>query len=175
MNPEEGLSRQQGPGVSFEEYFPCSIGMIAALHATYYHRHWGFDKSFEIQVARELADFMDTFDPSRDGIWIAMKAGTFAGSVAVDGTRWPQEGARLRWFIVEPSFHAQGIGTALLQQAVCFCREKGFPSIFLWTFRGLEQARRLYERQGLQLTLEHEVLQWGGRILEQRFDLALPL
>ncbi|PJB37304.1 MAG: GNAT family N-acetyltransferase [Deltaproteobacteria bacterium CG_4_9_14_3_um_filter_51_14] len=155
-------------------YYPGVIGKITDLHAVYYHEHWGFDQSFEIQVAKELSEFVKSFDPSRDGLWTAMSDGAFAGSVAVDGSRWSDDGARLRWFILEPEHQGKGIGGRLLAEAVLFCRMKGFGRIFLWTFEGLDVARHLYEEAGFRLTQEHEVDQWGGRIREQRFDMALP-
>lgn len=159
--------------IRIEGYFPGAIGMITGLHGSYYHKHWGFDKSFEIQVARELSDFIESFDQTRDGIWIALQDRGLAGSVAVDGTRWCAEGARLRWFIVDPLFQRLGLGGLLLEKAVAFCRANGTKRIFLWTFKGLDSARRLYERAGFRLTEEHTADQWGGRIREQRFDLTL--
>lgn len=168
-NPEEKI----GSAVQIQGYFPGAIGMITGLHGAYYHRHWGFDKSFEIQVARELSDFVESFDPARDGIWIAVKGQRFVGSVAIDGTRWRSEGSRLRWFIVDPSFHRMGIGGLLLKRTLEFCRDKGNRRIFLWTFEGLDRARALYERAGFLLTEQHVSDQWGGRIKEQRFDLLL--
>jgi GNAT superfamily N-acetyltransferase len=102
-----------------------------------------------------------------------MSDGVFAGSIAVDGSRLRDDGARLRWFIVEPEQQRNGIGRRLLTEALLFCREKAFGRIFLWTFEGLVSARRLYEEAGFRLTQEHEVDQWGGRIREQRFDMTI--
>ena len=56
---------------------------------------------------------------------------------------------------------------------MAFCREKHFPRIYLWTFRGLEAARTLYEREGFRLCEEHRVHQWGQNITEQMFELRL--
>ncbi len=49
-------------------YYPGAIGKIVELHATYYHDHWGFDITFETQVARELAEFLSRFDASTDAL-----------------------------------------------------------------------------------------------------------
>lgn len=160
--------------VEFVRYYPGVVGKVVELHATYYHRHWGFDVSFETQVARELADFILGFVPGRDGFWAARWKGHFAGSIAIDGSNESEEGARLRWFIVDPRFQGRGIGSALLNKALAFCRQTGHKRVFLWTFKGLDTARRLYERSGFSLSLEHEVSQWGAVILEQRFDWEEP-
>lgn len=154
-------------------YVPGAIGLITACHASYYHEAWGLDLSFEIQVASELAAFLDRFDAESDGLWLAWSGDTFAGSVALDGAASPEDGARLRWFIVAPRFRNQGLGWSLLRRAVRFFQETGHDRLFLWTFQGLDQARALYERAGFHLSREQEVTQWGRHILEQRFDLQI--
>jgi GNAT superfamily N-acetyltransferase len=154
-------------------YFPGIIGRVTEMHAVYYHRHWGFDASFETQVAAELAAFLASWDPDRDGLWSAFCADRMAGFIAIDGRESRTAGARLRWFIVLPEFQSSGIGARLAQAAVGFCRQKGYPRIFLWTFQGLTPARRLYERCGFKLCEEHDVAQWGQRIREQKFEMKL--
>jgi GNAT superfamily N-acetyltransferase len=157
--------------LDFQGYTPGTIGRITEAHAVYYHQHWGFDASFESQVARELSEFVSEFQVDRDGLWVADSGGRFAGSIAIDAKLSDTEGARLRWFIVVPAHQGSGIGRALLQEAVAFCRRKGYRSIFLWTFEGLTHARRLYEEIGFRLVQEHAVRQWGQPITEQKFVL----
>lgn len=167
--PPEGMTDR----ATVVGYYPGVIGRIIELHAVYYHENWGFDISFETQVGRELSVFMRDFQKGRDGFWAATVDGEFAGAVAIDGQLSETEGARLRWFVVDPSFQRRGIGDMLLRQAVEFCRRAGHTRVFLWTFKGLDGARRLYEKQGFVLTEEHEVDQWGGLIKEQKFELIL--
>lgn len=159
--------------VRFTGYVPGVVGKITEVHGVYYHENWGLDISFETQVGRELSEFLARFRSGRDGLWVANVAGAFAGSVAIDGSDADNQGARLRWFIVTPSFQGSGIGKALLGKSVRFCKEVGCKRVFLWTFEGLETARYLYESVGFCLCQEHEVRQWGREIKEQRFDLAL--
>jgi GNAT superfamily N-acetyltransferase len=154
-------------------YFPGVIGKVTELHALYYHENWGFDVSFETQVGRELSNFIRNVQEERDGFWAAVVNGTFAGAAAIDGTLKESEGARLRWFIVDPGFHGRGLGSLLLNRAIGFGREAGHRKIFLWTFKGLNRARMLYERAGFRLVEEHAVEQWGGEIVEQKFELHL--
>lgn len=148
---------------------------IIALHADYYARHWGFDARFEAQVNRELTEFIETFDPARDGLWWACREDGFVGSIAVDGSRGEPGLARLRWFIVRDEAQGTGAGAALLDQAVRFCREKRFGGVYLWTFAGLDAARALYERSGFSLVQEQEGDGWGPRITEQKFTLSLAV
>ena len=160
-------------GLHLIGYYPGVVGKITEIHAVFYHQHWGFDVSFETQVGSELSAFISRFDESRDGLWIAMKDGEFAGSVAIDGQKAHTDGARLRWFIVAPEFQNAGIGKKLISQAIEFCRLKKYPKVFLWTFEGLDAARRLYEQEKFRLSDVHDVNQWGQHIKEQKFELVL--
>jgi len=152
-------------------YYPGVIGKVTELHAVYYYAHWNFDISFETQVGRELSAFFVNFRKTRDGFWSVRADGKFAGAVAVDGRLADTLGARLRWFIVEPQHQGLGIGKQLLEKAVAFSRKAGHPRLFLWTFQGLDPARKLYELAGFKLAEEHPVNQWGQRINEQRFEI----
>ncbi len=150
-------------------YYPGAIGHITALHAEYYAAVWGFDRTFEIQVAEELADFISSFREGRDGLWTYETA----GSIAIDGREAFERGARLRWFIVESTCCGSGLGRRLLRSSVEFCREAGYPGIYLWTFEGLDRARKLYEKTGFRLSVEKRVKRWGRFINEQKFELDL--
>lgn len=159
--------------VRYTGYYAGVIGKITELHAVYYHEHWGFDISFETQVGSELSQFMADFVEGRDYFQAARADSDFAGAIAIDGSTAHGEGARLRWFIVDPRYHGIGIGGQLIQTAMAFCRQVGHGKVFLWTFEGLNSARRLYERVGFSLAEENEVDQWGTHIREQKFELIL--
>ena len=160
-------------GFQLSDYYPGVIGKIIEIHAVYYHEHWGFDVSFETQVGSEFSEFISQYNERRDGLWVATKNGKFAGSIAIDGQKAQTDGARLRWFIVAPEFQNAGIGKKLISQAVEFCKMKKYPKVFLWTFEGLDAARRLYEREKFRLEEVHAVNQWGQHIKEQKFELIL--
>ena len=159
--------------VEIRGYYPGVVGKITELHAVYYHENWGFDVTFETQEGKELCQFVRRFDDKHDGLWVAVKSGEFAGAIAIDGVDAFGDGARLRWFIVDPRFQGSGIGKHLLMQAIEFCRQKKFPKVYLWTFKGLEEARRLYEAAGFQLCEEYRIDQWGQTIFEQKYELDL--
>lgn len=154
-------------------YQPGTIGRIVELHGAYYASRWGFGAFFEARMAREMAEFVDRFDPKRDGLWTAVVAGRIEGSIAIDGSRAGDGEAHLRWFILDPGLHGQGTGRRLLDEAVGFCRRGGHRRVTLWTFSGLDAARRLYERAGFRLAEERRGAQWGIEVNEQRFELSL--
>ncbi|MBU0516673.1 MAG: GNAT family N-acetyltransferase [Proteobacteria bacterium] len=159
--------------LTYSGYYPGVIGELTRLHAVYYHQHWGFDLSFETQVGGDLAEFFGRFEDRTDHFQAAREQKKLAGAIAIDGALRQTEGARLRWFIVDEPWRGRGLGRRLIRDAVEFCRRAGHDRVFLWTFAGLDPARRLYEAHGFQLTEKHRVSQWGSTVDEQRFDLTL--
>lgn len=153
-------------------YIPGSIGRIAELHGTYYHAHWDFGLSFEAKVATELSAFLQRYDQRHDGLWTVVLNGRIEGAVVIDGHHARTEGAHLRWFIVSDALRGQGAGRQLLETAIAFCRQKHYDRVFLWTFKGLEAARHLYESLGFKLAHQQEGRQWGTAVIEQRFELG---
>ncbi len=154
-------------------YRPGAIGRVTWLHGDYYGRNWGFGLYFEAKVARELAEFLGRFDAERDLFRLALVDGAIAESIAIDGAKAAAQGAHLRWFIVDPNRQGLGIGRLLLDEALGFCAACGYARVFLWTFAGLDAARRLYEAAGFRLVEEVDQEQWGKTMREQRFELAL--
>ncbi len=157
--------------VEISRYVPGAVGRIVELHATYYSQNWGFGQFFELKVAAELTEFLSRSDPKRDGFWTALANGRVEGSVVIDGIHAADEGAHLRWFILSEVVRGRGVGRRLMEEAVGFCREKGYSCIYLWTFEGLDAARHLYEEFGFTLAEQREGLQWGSKVNEQRFVL----
>lgn len=160
------------PSISFSDYRPGALGRVCELQAVYYARDWGFGRAFETKVARDMADFLDTYDPARDRFEIATAADDIVGSIAIDGTTHRGDPGRLRWFFVADRMRGSGLGGRLLDRALDFARERGFAGITLDTFAGLDAARRLYERAGFRLVHAERGSQWGTEIEEQRFELT---
>lgn len=155
-------------------YVPGAIGRVAELHATYYHKNWGFGKFFEVKVATELAEFLSRFDEDRDGFWTICLNGQVEGSIAIDGIKAESKGAHLRWFILSSKLRGQGFGNRLMKKAVDFCQKRQYHHVYLWTFEGLDAARHLYEKFGFRLAEECHGDQWGTLVVEQKFLLELP-
>lgn len=153
-------------------YEPGALGRIAELHGSLYAQSHGFGLYFEAKVARELAEFLQRFDPARDFFRTVRIGSRVAGSIAIDGGPAGETG-HLRWFILAPEARGHGLGRRLLNDAVAFCRATGFTRVYLWTLAGLEPAGRLYRDAGFTLAEEALGEQWGRKIVEQRLELVL--
>jgi GNAT superfamily N-acetyltransferase len=159
--------------IPVSQYMPGLLGRITELHAGYYSRRWGFDLFFETKVAVELADFLEHFDPTRDGLWTAVIDDHIIGAIAVSGRDAETIGARLRWLIVAPPYQGRGYGKRLMRAAMDYCRQVRFSRIYLTTFAGLDAARHLYEREGFRVVVEQEDAHWGKTVREQIFEILL--
>jgi GNAT superfamily N-acetyltransferase len=155
-------------------YVAGTLGRVTELHGTYYAKHWDLPLYFEAKVATEMAEFLKRFDPAHDGLWLARVHEQTIGAIFIDGSDAAGQGARLRWFVLEPAYHGRGVGRRLMDAAMAFCRAKGFSKVYLTTFAGLDAARHLYDKAGFKVTHEEHGEQLAGRALtEQRLELVL--
>jgi len=142
-----------GAGVSIRNgYEPGLVGRVCELHGRYYATAWGAGAPFEILMAREFCEFLETYDPENDRVFSAHRGEDLVGSISILGPARNADGAQLRFFIVDPAWHGHGAGKALLQAALAWCRVRRFPKVFLWTVDGLPASRRLYEKAGFRVT-----------------------
>ena len=172
----QGVREVQSPATDFEVsvgYKPGMIGRIAELHATYYDTHWGFGRHFEAKVAPQLSDFVLRYDEASDRLWTVRVNGAIEASLAIDGVEARAKGAHLRWFIASDTVRGRGAGAKLMHAAIKFCSECAYTSIYLWTFKGLEEARHLYNKSGFVVTEEIAGETWGQAVLEQKYELRL--
>ncbi|EDT02407.1 transcriptional regulator, MarR family with acetyltransferase activity [Burkholderia ambifaria IOP40-10] len=160
-------------GQIVDGYQPGCIGDIASLHARFYSEHWGFGAFFEKKVATELAEFAGALPAEGKALWLHAENGRALASVAIDGNKATGI-AHLRWFIVDDALRGAGIGRQLMTRAMHFVDEQQFGETYLWTFKGLDSARHLYESFGFALTSESEGAQWGTHVIEQRFSRRRP-
>jgi len=160
-------------GIILKGYRPGVIGRLAELHATYYYENWGFDLFFEAKVATELSEFLSRYDESRDGFWALSLNRQIQGGIAIDGIKAMTDGAHLRWFLLSPEVRGRGFGHRLMEEAISFCKKKDYKRVYLHTFEGLDPACHLYGKFGFELVQQAEGMQWGKKVIEQKFELNL--
>jgi ribosomal protein S18 acetylase RimI-like enzyme len=150
---------------------PGEIGYLTYLHGTVYAREYGYDTAFEAYVAGGLAEFIHSFKPKKDRIWLARAHNRVIGSVAIVGRSRLE--AQLRWFFVHPEYRGRGIGKKLLTEALRFSKQRKYKKVFLWTTSELDSARHLYVNAGFRKTTETSHMIWGKTVKEERYDLHL--
>jgi GNAT superfamily N-acetyltransferase len=150
---------------------PGDIGYLTYLHGTVYAREYGYDTTFEAYVANGLAEFVESFDPNKDRIWLAEAKQRIVGSIAIVGRSRGR--AQLRWFFVHPDHRGHDIGRRLLKEAMQFCKKRKFRTVLLWTTSELDTARHLYQDLGFKKTQEKEHRRWGKVVMEEKYDMRL--
>ena len=150
---------------------PGDIGYIIYLHGALYAQEYELDQTFEGDVAIKMGEFAKTYDPNKDYFAVAELNGQIVGSIVINGLS--DEIALLRWFLVHPDARGRGLGHQLIDNALAFCRERGFKKVRLWTIGELKAAAHLYKEAGFVVTREetHEI--WGAQRTEQEYELTL--
>src|SRR4029453_15805105 len=149
---------------------PGDIGSVIHLHGTLYAAEYGWDHTFEADVAGPLSEFAKS-QSKRERIWIIEKGGGFVGAIAI--VEASSDEAQLRCFLLRPSIRGQGVGRYLMDEAMRFCREMNYSRVFLLTEKSLWAAAKLYEGYGFELTEEKTHELWGSVITEQRYELII--
>lgn len=152
------------------ELRPGDLGAIVALHGIHYAREYGFDATFEAYVAGPLADFVKAKRP-RDRLWLAEMEGELVGCIAI--VEVSEKVAQLRWYLVSPAARGQGLGKRLLNEAIAYCRQNRYESIFLWTVSALEAAAHLYRGAGFVKVEAKPGVQWGVEVVEEKYEIIL--
>ena len=161
MSPSEVHIKQSEPG---------DAGYVAYMHGRYYWKHHGFRAGSEYYFIKYLADFVR--DSEGGMLWIAEAEGKTVGSAAI--VRVDGNTAQFRWFLVNEEYQGQGIGGRLIKTALDFCRDNSYSHVFLWTFKSLDPARRLYDKLGFVLTEEKVNHEWSNmEIVEQKMELKI--
>lgn len=160
--------KQQSPITISAGYRPGLVGRIAEMHAAFYSKHSNFGQFFESQVATGAAEFAGRLNEPCNRVWTALLNDRIVGSLAIDGQDLGDNRAHLRWFILDDGCRGSGVGRQLMTEAMTFCDIRGFREVHLWTFKGLDAARKLYESFGFKLHKEEQGAQWGSTVTEQQ-------
>ena len=154
------------------ELLPGDIGRVTELHGVLYAEEFSYSYEFEAYVAESLGEFGKRYDPARDRLWSVELDGRLVGCIGILGRE--DGAAQLRWFLVHPAARGHGLGRRLLDEALLFCRARGYASVYLWTVTGLDASARLYTAAGFRLAAQTPFTDlWGVHLAEQQYDLTL--
>lgn len=165
---ENAIGNRSGADV-VTGYAPGHIGWLSAMLLKHMSTYFGFGIAFERRIATDMVEFFGRLDAPENETWRAVRQNRMLGGITIDGEHLGDNLAHLRWFVVDESVRGQGAGNALLTNALDFCDRRGYRETHLWTVKGLDAARALYERHGFHLAKEFTGDQWGKEVAEQKF------
>ncbi|HUZ74900.1 MAG TPA: helix-turn-helix domain-containing GNAT family N-acetyltransferase [Stellaceae bacterium] len=157
--------------ITVRRHRPGDIGWIIGTHARVYADEYGWDASFEALMVKIMTPFLRQHDPARERCWIAELDGEPAGCIAL--VRQSDRVAKLRVFLVTRAARGRGAGKALIAECLRFARAAGYRKVVLWTQKGLDAARHLYEAAGFKLAREEPHHSWGKDHIGQYWELKL--
>jgi DNA-binding MarR family transcriptional regulator/GNAT superfamily N-acetyltransferase len=150
---------------------PGDIGWVISSQAKAYAEEYGWDISYEALVAEICAQFIRSYDASREHCWIAEAGGEPLGSVfLVNGG---DDVAKLRLLLVEKKARGLGVGRALVEQCVSSARERGYKKMTLWTQSILVAARGIYQAAGFRRVKEEPHHSFGVDLVGETWELKL--
>lgn len=162
----------QAAGVTVQHKFePGDLGALIHIHGVQNLRDYGFNEIHEAYCARVATDFILNPNPGRSRVWLTRMAGAINGSVFI--CELTGDVAQLRLLFVDTSARGLGLGRWLVEEAVRYCREAGFGSVFLWTVEGLASAQTLYTSCGFAVTESKPNKEWREESREVRYELQL--
>jgi DNA-binding MarR family transcriptional regulator/N-acetylglutamate synthase-like GNAT family acetyltransferase len=162
---------QKPAGYLLRSNRPGDIGWVVSRHGAVYAQEYGWDIGFEALVAEIAAQFIRSYDSSREHCWIAEVGGEPAGSIFL--VKGSDEIAKLRLLLVEKKARGLGIGRALTEQCIRFARDAGYTSITLWTQSILVAARGIYQRAGFRRVAEEKHHSFGVDLVGETWELKL--
>lgn len=153
------------------ELKPGDVGQVIHLHGWIYAVECGYNYEFEGYVCKTFYDFFQNYNPEKDRFWFVEANGKMIGAIAIVGHT--DSKAQLRWFILHPDFRGMGLGRKLLKEAVQYCKDKRFKTVFLVTTKDQEIAINMYLKVGFKIVSECENNAWGRNLIEQNYELKL--
>nr|WP_234835118.1 helix-turn-helix domain-containing GNAT family N-acetyltransferase [Mycolicibacterium stellerae] len=151
---------------------PGDLGWVVERHGARYAAEHGWDGTFEVLVARIVADFGEHLDSRREAAWIAELDGERVGCIFCTASGDPDT-AQLRLLLVEPQSRGAGVGTRLVEECLSFARRCGYRRIMLWTTDVQAEARRIYQRVGFQLDVREPQTRFGHKLVGEYWSREL--
>jgi DNA-binding MarR family transcriptional regulator/N-acetylglutamate synthase-like GNAT family acetyltransferase len=166
-----GASGESAPPATLRDPRPGDMGWVVQSHGALYAGEYGFDSSFEAQVAEIAAKFLTSFDAARERCWIADIDGAPVGSVFL--VRHSDDVAKLRLLLVDPAGRGQGLGGRLVAECIAFAQACGYRKVTLWTQSVLVAARKIYQDAGFVLVATDPHRSFGQSLIGETWEREL--
>lgn len=162
-----GDRRDTGPLIVLRDPGPGDLGWIVRRQGMLYTEEYGWDWTFEGEVAQIVGDYARDHQPGRERCWVAEREGDIVGSVFV--VRQDDQTAALRLLYVDPAARGLGLGRQLVDECLRFARSAGYRRLVLSTHDVLVPARRIFDAAGFTLIDETPHRSFGQNLVGQTF------
>ena len=126
------------------------VGSVIALIGRVF-AEYGFIFDAAVEVPDLLA-FAAHYAPPHGAFYVVRKGATVVGSVGVE--RLDGETAELHRLYLDTQWRGRGLGRALVEAVLDWCRAQSVPRLVLWSDTRFDLAHRLYTRMGFRRTGE---------------------
>ena len=138
------------------------IDLIGRIFAEY---GWIWNPAAEVP---DLFRWTPHYEPPHGAFFVVRQPDRIVGSVGVD--RVDGNTAELHRLYLEPSVRGRGLGDALVETVLDWCRGNGISRVVLWSDTRFEHAHRLYLRRGFRQTGERELPEDANQTREYGFE-----
>lgn len=128
---------------------PGVIRLIGRVFAEY---GFVFDPAQEVP---DLLAFDRHYAPPGGGFFVVRHGGEVVGSVGVE--RLDATTAELHRLYLDASLRGRGLGRALGEAILAWCRREAIARLVLWSDTRFDRAHALYERMGFAQTGERTI------------------
>jgi putative acetyltransferase len=141
---------------------PAVVELIGRVFTEY---GWVYDPPTEVA---DLFSFEAHYSPPRGAFFVVRREGTVVGSVGVE--RVDRDVAELHRLYLDADLRGRGLGRALVETVLDWCRRHAITGLVLWSDTRFEDAHRLYARMGFQQAGERELPGDPNHTREYRFE-----
>jgi putative acetyltransferase len=141
---------------------PAVVDLIGRVFGEY---------GFVFEPATEVPDLL-AFDrhyaASRGAFFVVRDASAVVGSVGVE--RLDDTTAELHRLYLDAGLRGRGLGRALVETVLAWCRRHDVPRLVLWSDTRFDRAHVLYERMGFHRTGERTIPDDVNQTREFRYE-----
>jgi len=152
--------------IQFREPNSGDIGWIISMYGKVYAEEFGFDRQFELDIARKVVSFLE--NPSNFNLLLVAEiGGERAGSMAV--SKSAEQVAFVNFVLVLKQFRGHGIAEKLVGHVIQRSRAAELKILRLETYSCLTSARKLYHKLGFSLVETKQNYCKYGQVFDREF------
>jgi len=143
-------------------------GVIDLIRRVFVEYGWVWNQAVEVP---DLLRWSPHYEPPHGAFWVVRAGHRIVGSAGVD--RVDGGTAELHRLYLDPAVRGRGLGDALVDTILAWCRQHGIPRLVLWSDTRFQHAHRLYLRKGFRQGGERVLPGDANQSREYHFERAV--